>query len=48
LARRERMKILAQRADSLLAEARHLDISLDEIVKLLKQRHENLLPEEQE
>jgi GntR family transcriptional regulator len=46
LARRERLKILTQRADALLAEARHLDITLDEVIKLLKQRHENLPSEE--
>ena len=46
LTRRKRVKILTQRADALLAEARHLGIALDEVVKLLKQRHENLPPEE--
>ena len=46
LARRERMKILAQRADSLLAEARHLGVAVDDVLKLLKQRHENLSPDE--
>lgn len=39
LARRERMKILADRADSLLAEARHLNIDLNEVVELLHQRN---------
>jgi GntR family transcriptional regulator len=42
LARKERMKILAQRADALLAEAQHLDVALDEILALLKDRHKNL------
>jgi GntR family transcriptional regulator len=42
LARRERRKILSERADALLAEARHLDIPLDDLIKLLKQRQENL------
>jgi GntR family transcriptional regulator len=46
LARRERLRILTQRADGLLAEARHLDIALDEVIKLLKQRHETLIPDE--
>jgi hypothetical protein len=36
------MKILAQRADALLAEAQHLDVALDEILALLKDRHKNL------
>jgi GntR family transcriptional regulator len=39
LARKERMKILTQRADALLAEARHLDVELTEIIALLKERH---------
>ena len=44
LARRERRKILIQRADALLAEARHLDVDLTEILALLKERHETLGP----
>jgi GntR family transcriptional regulator len=39
LARRERMKILQQRIDSLLAEARQMDVSLEDVVKLLERRH---------
>ena len=39
LARRERFKILTERVDALLAEARQLDVSLDEVAKLLEQRH---------
>src|SRR5438874_10404015 len=35
LAKKERMKILAVRIDALLAEARHLDVGLEEITKLL-------------
>lgn len=38
LARRERMKILGQRIDALLAEARQMDVSLDDVVKLVQQR----------
>ena len=44
LARRERRKILIQRADALLAEARHLDVEWNEIIALLKERHETLGP----
>ena len=44
LARRERVKILTQRADALLAEARHMDIDLDEIIDLLRERHETMQP----
>ena len=42
LARRERLKILTQRADALLAEARHMDVELDEVIKLLRERQEVL------
>lgn len=38
LARRERTKILTERLDALLAEARQLGFSTDEISELLKQR----------
>ena len=39
LARRERLKILTGRIDALLAEARHMDVALEDIVKLVQQRH---------
>jgi GntR family transcriptional regulator len=39
LARRERIKLLTQRIDLLLAEARHVNISIDEVIKLVEQRH---------
>jgi GntR family transcriptional regulator len=38
LAKRERMKILTDRIDQLLAEAGHMDVSLDEVLKLMQQR----------
>ena len=38
LARRERVKILTERIDALLAEARQMDISFDELVKLAEGR----------
>ena len=38
LARRERMRILGRRVDGLLAEARQMDVSLDEVIDLLRQR----------
>lgn len=44
LARRERVKILAQRIDALLAEAGQLKISIDEILQLVRQRHEAMQP----
>ena len=42
LARRERMKILSQRVDALLAEARHMDVPLKEVIDLIRDRHDNL------
>ena len=44
LARRERRKILIQRADALLAEARHLNVDVGDIISLLKERNETLGP----
>src|SRR5206468_8999699 len=42
LARRERLKILTERIDALVTEARQMDIDLDEVVKLIHQRDEAL------
>lgn len=39
LARKEQRRILAQRADALLAEASQLDFTLDEVLDLLRKRH---------
>ena len=44
LARRERRRILVQRADALLAEAGHLDVELNEVIALVRERHETLSP----
>ena len=38
LSQREKTRILARRADALLAEARHLDVDLSEVIKLLRER----------
>ncbi len=38
LARRERTKILSDRIDQLLAEAGNMDVTLDEVTKLMQQR----------
>ncbi len=38
LPHRERMKILRERIDALVTEARHLGIDLAEVIKLLQQR----------
>ena len=40
LARRERVKILAERIDALLAEASHLGVSVEDIMKLVQQRYD--------
>lgn len=42
LARRERVKILTERIDALLAEARQLNVGTDEIIQLLRQRDDAL------
>src|ERR1044071_6014457 len=46
LARRERVKILSQRIDALLAEARHMDVPLKELIDLVRDRHDNIQPKE--
>jgi GntR family transcriptional regulator len=48
LARRERLKILTERIDALLAEARQLGIRTDAVIELLRQRDEFLQPAPEE
>src|SRR3954462_12060085 len=43
LARRERLKILSERVDALLAEARQMDVSFEELMKLPERRPSALL-----
>src|SRR5690349_8661263 len=38
LARRERLKIVKSRVDALLAEAKQMNIPIDEVIELLRQR----------
>src|SRR5215208_1350699 len=45
LARRERLKIVTERIDALLAEARNLGIGTDEVIELVRQRDEILQPD---
>ena len=45
ISRREKVRVLTQRADSLLVEAQHLDIGLEEVLALVRERHENLQPQ---
>src|SRR3954453_16885806 len=42
LARRERLRILTERIDALLAEAQHMDITFDDVLKLIERRHTNM------
>jgi GntR family transcriptional regulator len=44
LARRERLRIVTERMDALIAEARQLGFDADEIVNLLRQREATLRP----
>jgi GntR family transcriptional regulator len=43
LARRERLKILTERIDALLAEARQMDIAFEDVIKLAERRHATML-----
>ncbi len=44
LSRREKFKVLTHRVDSLLVEAGHLDIDLEAVLRLVRERHETLQP----
>jgi GntR family transcriptional regulator len=44
LARRERVKILTERIDALVAEALQMNIDLEDVLKLVEQRHAALQP----
>jgi GntR family transcriptional regulator len=46
LARRERLRIIAARVDALLAEARQLGISVNELVELIGRRDQAMQPSE--
>ena len=48
LARRERVKILTERIDALLAEARHMDVSIEDVFKFIQQRHAVMLASRKE
>ena len=39
LSRRERLRVLSERADALLVEAEHLDMELEGVIDLLRERH---------
>ena len=42
LDRRERLRILTERVDALLAEARQMDIGVDQVFELIRRRHEKM------
>ena len=44
LARRERLRIVAERVDALLAEARQLGIDVDELIELIGKRNQIMQP----
>ena len=44
LARREQERLLSKRADALAAEARQMGFSLDEVLDLVRRRHEAMRP----
>ena len=48
LARRERLKIITERIDALLAEARQLGVRTDDVIDLIRQRDERLQPDPEE
>ena len=45
LPRREKLKILARTADALLADARHLNVPLSDVIELLRERDDILQPD---
>jgi GntR family transcriptional regulator len=47
LARRERLKILSERIDALLVEARHMNVPLKEVLGLINERHDSLQSKEE-
>jgi len=42
LRRQERLRILRERVDALLAEARHMDIATDEVIQLVHRRDKHM------
>jgi len=46
LKRTERLRLLAERADALLAEARHLEIELGDVLELIRERSKTMQTQE--
>jgi GntR family transcriptional regulator len=45
LARKERLKILNERIDALLSDAEHLGVTLEDLIRLTRERHSSLQPQ---
>ncbi len=46
LARKDRLRILTERVDALLAEARHLEVDAQELLRLIRERSQSIQPKE--
>jgi GntR family transcriptional regulator len=46
LARKERLKLISERIDALLAEASHLEVDPQELLRLIKERSQSIQPKE--
>ena len=46
LARKERLKIISERVDGLLAEARHLEVEPHELLQVIKERSQSIQTKE--
>jgi|SRR5277367_6228333 len=46
LARKQRLKIISERVDALLAEARHLEVEPKELLQLIEERSQSIQPKE--
>lgn len=47
LARKERLRIISERVDALLVEARHLQVEPQELLRLVKERSQSIQPKEE-
>jgi GntR family transcriptional regulator len=47
LARKERLKIISERIDALLVEARHLQVEPQELLRLIKERSQSIQSKEE-
>jgi GntR family transcriptional regulator len=47
LARKERLRKLSERIDALLAEARHLEVEPQELLRLIRERSQSIQPKEE-